>query len=57
MSEKKLSPRQRKAGMFLLWAYLVYHMRKRPAVQRERACWGLLLEWASLGGKPEEVIT
>lgn len=56
MSEKKLTRRQRIRFNFMMWAYLVFHMRKRPAAQLERACWGLLLEWASLGGTPNEVI-
>lgn len=41
---------------FMLWAYRVFRSRKTPQEPREKATWGLLLEWASLGGKPDEVI-
>jgi hypothetical protein len=55
MPKKKLTAGQMKSRMFLMWAQ---HIRKttKPTRLRERAIWGLLLEWASCGGKPEEEI-
>jgi hypothetical protein len=52
---KKLTPRQMNARMFLNWAKHI-HQTTKPTRLRERAIWGLLLDWASYGGKPEEEI-
>lgn len=53
---KRIHPRKRRRVTFMLWAYLAFHMRKVPAKRRELQCWMFLLHWASLGGKPDEVI-
>lgn len=37
-------------------AYLIFHAKNVPERMRMILCWRHLLEWASLGGKPEEVI-
>jgi len=49
MSEKKLSPNKRKRANMFMWAILTLPIR-------EDLSWHYLLEWASLGGKPDEVI-
>lgn len=49
--------RKRKRVHAMMWAYLVFAAKNLPAQGREVACWLALLEWASLGGKPDEVPT
>lgn len=40
----------------MLQAYLILAAKKLPEEVREAQCWFYLLIWASLGGKPDEVI-
>lgn len=53
---KPIHWRKRKRVMAMMWAYLVFAARKLPIQGREPQCWLYLLEWASLGGTPDEVI-
>ena len=52
-----LTKRQFFRRQAMLHAYLNFHARKTDPVLREILVWRLLLEWASLGGRPDEVIT
>lgn len=40
----------------MLHAFLHFHARKLPQPGRELSSWVYLMEWARLGGKPDEVI-
>jgi hypothetical protein len=51
----KISRRKQRRVHAMLWAYLNFHARKEPEKARNRLCWILLLEWARLGGKSDEV--
>lgn len=52
---KAIDWRKRKRAHALMWAMLVYDMRAQPVGPRTIISWRYLLEWAMLGGKPDEV--
>jgi hypothetical protein len=54
---KPIHWRKRKRVHAMMWAHLVFHARKLPVADRDAKCWLYLLEWASLGGTPDEVIS
>lgn len=56
MNKPKINGRKNTRNYAMLQAYLMFHSRKQPIAAREIACWLLLLEWAELGGKKDEVI-
>jgi hypothetical protein len=56
MAEKKLTPNKRRRIHAMMWAYLHHGIRGANPVARDIIVWRLLLEWASLGGTPDEVI-
>lgn len=47
--------RKRRRMHAMCWARLTYAMRAIPAARRELTSWLYLMEWARLGGQPEEV--
>jgi hypothetical protein len=49
-----MNDRKRKRAHAMLWAYLYFNMRNEPQGPREILCWRYLIEWAALGGKPDE---
>lgn len=51
-----MSENKRKRIWCMLNAYLTFHASKLQKVGRENTCWYLLLVWASLGGRVDEVI-
>lgn len=51
-----MSENKRRRIHAMTWAYLVFNARKLPVKDREATCWLCLLEWASLGGRRDEVI-
>lgn len=53
---KPLSPRVRERRLCMLSAHLLHNAHGLPLCEREFGSWLLLLEWARLGGTPDEVI-
>lgn len=53
----KLTERQRTRRIYLLNAYIMFHMRNAQQKKREHGCMYLLFLWASLGGTREEAAT
>ena len=52
-----ISDSKRERCTLMLHAYLIFHAKKEPQGSREVLSWLLLLEWARLGGQPDEVIS
>ena len=53
-TKKPLGKLRTRRVHLMLWAYLHFHAKKHA--NREKVSWAYLLEWARLGGKPDEVI-
>jgi hypothetical protein len=56
MASPRITKNKRLRVTFMFKAYLTFYAMKFDKAQREKETWFWLLAWASMGGKPDEVI-